>query len=261
MDEAGSAPPGDGVRLVADDVAMITRANVNCYLVDAAEGPVLVDAGLPGSRRLLAEALTMFGHRPRDLVAVLLTHAHFDHVGLCRELQHDHGVPVYVHDADAPLLRHPYRYAHQSARLRYPLRYPAAVPGLGRMVAAGALGVRGVAEHRGILDREAATRAFAPVFSPGHTLGHCALQYRASRGGSPVDVLFSGDALVTYDPYTGKRGPRLVARAATADADLGFRSLDQLARTQAELLLPGHGAPFEQGAPRAVQEALRAGID
>ncbi len=254
-------PPRDGVRLVTDDIAMITRANVNCYLVDAADGPVLVDAGLPGSWSLVRKALTRFGHRPGDLTAVLLTHAHFDHVGLCRTLQREHGVPVLVHDADAPLLRHPYRYAHESVRLKYPLRYPASLPGLARMVGAGALGVHGVDSDGDLSGSSGALGRFSSVFSPGHTFGHCALRYPSSQGGAPVDVLFTGDALVTYDPYTGKRGPRTVARAATADADLGFRSLDDLARTRAALLLPGHGAPDVRGAARAVSEARRVGVD
>ncbi|MEJ6488626.1 MBL fold metallo-hydrolase [Leucobacter sp. USCH14] len=255
------APPRDGVRLVTDDIAMMTRANTNCYLVNAAAGPVLIDAGLPGSRRLLDEALTMFGRRAGDIAAVLLTHAHFDHVGLCRSLHDEHAVPVYVHESDAALLRHPYRYAHESVRLKYPLRYPAALPGLIRMVAAGALGVRGIEPHYDLLAADEGSHPCTPVFSPGHTYGHCALRYASSRGGAPVEVLFTGDALVTYDPYTGKRGPRTVARAATADADLGFRSLDALARTRAQVLLPGHGAAYEHGAVRAVTEARRVGVD
>ena len=261
MGESPVTPPGDGVRLVTDDIAMMTRANTNCYLVNDAEGPVLIDAGWPGSRRLLDQALEMFGSRPGDIAAVLLTHAHFDHVGLCRKLHDEHAVPIYVHESDAALLRHPYRYAHESVRLKYPLRYPAALPGLTRMVAAGALGVRGIEQHRDLLAGGEDSRSFAPVFSPGHTFGHCALQYTSSRDGAPVEVLFTGDALVTYDPYTGKRGPRTVARAATADADLGFRSLDQLARTGAHVLLPGHGAAYEHGVTRAVTEARRVGVD
>jgi hypothetical protein len=37
--------------------------------------------------------------------------------------------------------------------------------------------------------------------------------------------VIAGDAIVTFDPYTGRSGPRIVARAATADAELALASL------------------------------------
>ena len=91
------------------------------------------------------------------------------------------------------------------------------------------------------------------VFSPGHTWGHCALHVRDR------DVLFSGDALVTLDPYTARTGPRIIAGAATADSGLALRSLDALARTRAGIVLPGHGEPWAGGIRSAASEARAAG--
>ena len=65
------------------------------------------------------------------------------------------------------------------------------------------------------------------VFCPGHTLGHCALHI------PDRDALIAGDALVMLDPYTARRGPCIVARAATADSDRNMRSLDALVETGA----------------------------
>ena len=74
------------------------------------------------------------------------------------------------------------------------------------------------------------------------------------------DAVISGDALVTHDPYTDTRGPRIVARAATADSERALASLELLARTGAGTLLPGHGEPWTGGAKGAVQEARRVGV-
>jgi glyoxylase-like metal-dependent hydrolase (beta-lactamase superfamily II) len=92
------------------------------------------------------------------------------------------------------------------------------------------------------------------LFTPGHTLGHVAL-YLPER-----DVVISGDALVTHDPYTDTRGPRIVAQGATADSERALASLGLLADTGAGTLLPGHGEPWTGGAASAVQEARRAGV-
>jgi glyoxylase-like metal-dependent hydrolase (beta-lactamase superfamily II) len=93
------------------------------------------------------------------------------------------------------------------------------------------------------------------VFSPGHTYGHCALHL------PDRDVLLAGDAIVTLDPYTGKRGPRVVARAATAHSDRALASLDALAATGARTVLTGHGEPWAGGAEEAVRLARAAGVD
>ena len=91
------------------------------------------------------------------------------------------------------------------------------------------------------------------VYSPGHTLGHCAFHLPER------DTLIAGDALVTLDPYTGRRGPRLVARAATVDSERNLRSLDALAETGARNVLTGHGEPWSDGVEAAVTRARAAG--
>jgi glyoxylase-like metal-dependent hydrolase (beta-lactamase superfamily II) len=249
-------PFPEGLSAVADGVEMISHGGVNCYLVEGEGRPVLVDAGLPGSWPLLERALARRGLAPADLGGVYLTHAHFDHVGMCRRLLDEHRTQTHVHPLDEPLARHPYRYAHQSPRLRYPFRYPRAIPGLVRMTFAGALTVKGIRASADVQPDEVLpdTGGLVPVFTPGHTFGHCALLL------PDRNVVFSGDALVTYDPYTGRSGPRLVARAATADASAAMASLDALEETRAALVLPGHGAPYRRGVAEAVAAARSVGI-
>ncbi|MFJ6654296.1 MBL fold metallo-hydrolase [Microbacterium sp. NPDC091313] len=248
------ASSDDGVHPVTDGIVRITRAATNCYLVDTPDGPVLIDAGLPRMWSLLRDALDAVGLTPDQLVSVYLTHGHFDHVGMADRLVSDHHVPLHVHPDDVALARHPYRYAHERARTRYPFRFPAAVPALARMAMAGALGVHGVDAHGDVRPGVDVLGGLVPVFSPGHTRGHCGY-FLPSRS-----VLFSGDALVTYDPYTAAKGPRVVARAATADVAAARASLGALAATGARTVLPGHGTPFTDGVVSAVGLARQAPV-
>lgn len=232
---------------------MLERAKTNCYLVVVDSIIVLVDAGLPRTWPVLKEALSVIGASPDDIGAVVLTHGHFDHVGMCDRLITEHHVRVHVHDGDRPLARHPYRYAHEQARWKYPVQYPQSIPVLTRMAAAGALGVKGVSASGEVHAGVPLPAGLIPVASPGHTVGHHG--FLLERTG----VLFTGDAIVTFDPYTGKSGPRIVAGAATGDSAAALDALGGYADTEATLLLPGHGEPFTGSARRAVHLAREAG--
>lgn len=243
----------DDTSEVAPGIIRVNRAHTNSYLIVGDDGITLVDAGVPGAWRPLVAALRRLGREPRDLTALVLTHGHFDHVGTARRLRME-GVPVWVHAGDRRLARHPYRYAHEQPRIKYPFAYPRAIPVLWSMTAAGALWVRGVvATHLAAPGAPLPVPgAPIPIFTPGHTAGHIALHLPAR------DTVITGDALVTLDPYTGRTGPCIVADAATANHREALASLDLLAATGADLVLPGHGRPT-RSITAAAEAARRAG--
>ena len=74
---------------------------VAAYLVEAPDGITVIDAGLPGHWRDLQAELTAMGRSLDDIKGVVLTHGDSDHLGFAERLRADHGVPVYVHAADA----------------------------------------------------------------------------------------------------------------------------------------------------------------
>jgi glyoxylase-like metal-dependent hydrolase (beta-lactamase superfamily II) len=241
-------------RDVADGVHRIGEHFVNWYLVEEDGRLTVVDAGLPASWRSLLEALDGIGRSTGDVEALVLTHAHFDHIGFAERARVELGIPVWVHENDASLARRPWLYMSERSPLRYLDRRT--LPVVASFVRAGAprVGpVRGVRRFGdgGTLDVPGSPRV---LFTPGHTLGHVALHL------PDRDVAISGDALVTHDPYTDTRGPRIVARGATADSERALASLDRLAETGVGTLLPGHGEPWTGGAERAVREARRAGV-
>ena len=50
----------------------------NAYLWHDPDGLTLIDAGLPGSAPLIAEAIRQAGYQPADLRRLVLTHFHAD---------------------------------------------------------------------------------------------------------------------------------------------------------------------------------------
>jgi glyoxylase-like metal-dependent hydrolase (beta-lactamase superfamily II) len=240
---------------VAEGIHRIEDAYTNWYLVEDSGGLTIVDAGVPRSWDSLEDALKRLGRDSSDVAAVVLTHAHFDHVGFAERARTHLDVPVYVHENDVPLTRHPLQYGHERSRAYYFLTQPRAMPIVAALTKARAWwpdSLKSVTRYRdGSLPVPGSPRV---IPTPGHTLGHCALHL------PDRDVVIAGDAIVTLDPYTAKTGPRIVARAATADSERALATLDALAETGARTVLVGHGETWHGGAEAAVERARAAGV-
>ncbi|BBX66931.1 MBL fold metallo-hydrolase [Mycolicibacterium psychrotolerans] len=236
------------VTAVTDRVHFVETDLVNWTLVAGDSGAVLIDAGFPGSRDDVLWSLDRLGFGPADVQAILLTHAHIDHLGTAIWFARAHGTPVYCHGAE---VRHSRReYLEQAsprdvvARAWQPkyLRWSAAI------MRKGALTHEGIPTTQALTDEVAAGLPGAPlaIATPGHTGGHCSYL---------VDgVLVSGDALITDHPVASRPGPQLLPSIFNNDEEACLRSLDTLAAVEAEVMLPGHG-PLWRG---RVAEAIRA---
>jgi len=74
---------------------------VNSYLIEDAGAITFIYAGLRGHWKDLLRELEAMGRSPVDIRALLLTHGDADHLGFAERLRQEHGVPVFVGEADA----------------------------------------------------------------------------------------------------------------------------------------------------------------
>jgi len=81
---------------------VVGMIQANCYILGDEETrqAVVIDPG--GDTPVILRALQTRGLEP---VAVLATHAHFDHVEGLAGMKRATGAPVYIHRAELPLLR------------------------------------------------------------------------------------------------------------------------------------------------------------
>ena len=239
---------------VAEGIHWLEHAHVNVYFVEQDGRVMIIDAGLPGIWPRIRSALRELGFED-SVVALVLTHGHFDHVGVAARLRNQYRLPILVHPDDAYIAAHPYRYKHELNRFTVPLRNPGSLTILGRMTMAGALRVRGVTDTLPLVPGIAGNLPGTPeiIHVPGHTAGHIALHFPDRH------TLVVGDAFVTLNPYTGVKGPQIVSGAATANSPQALDSLDRIAALPADKVLTGHGEPWLSSPADAVAIAKRIG--
>jgi glyoxylase-like metal-dependent hydrolase (beta-lactamase superfamily II) len=234
----------DGPTRIADGVYRLGTTFVNFYLVEEDGRFTVVDAGVPGYFDQVPAALAELGHPLQAIEAVVLTHAHPDHVGIAERLRTEAQARVYVHEADAQMART--AKAPPPTGIVKHLWRPTTLRLLAHFATNGVTTPR-IADVATYTDGDVLDVPGRPrvVATPGHTYGHCAL---ALDG-----LLFTGDALCGRNPLTGREGPQLMPSAFNTSTEQAFASLDRLAGVDAEQLLFGHGEPWTQGTAAAVE--------
>ena len=89
-------------------VEIIDVGGVNCYLLEADDGFVLIDTGFSTKRMFLDEvlkkALNKPGEVPKKLKLVILTHGDSDHAGNCKFLRENYGAKIAMHFEDSKMV-------------------------------------------------------------------------------------------------------------------------------------------------------------
>lgn len=243
------------MRQVADGVYRLGAELVNWYVIEEGGKLTVVDAGNPDMYDQLPAAAAALDGNIGDVEAVVLTHAHADHLGSSKEIKETSGADVRVHHRDVPLARGKAKRQAERAMWRDLYR-----PYLWKVLwffVRGGSGIKAppVQELAPFDDGETLDVPGRPrvIHTPGHTDGSCCLLLEDRK------LVFTGDAMVTLSLTTGARGPRIPPGSFNQDSPKSLESLGNLVGTGAELILPGHGEPWRGDVAEAVRQARAVG--
>ena len=240
---------GSGIRRLGNN------GFINVYLIEEAGAVTIVDTGAPGyyGRELPAE-LEAMGRTLADVSAVVLTHAHSDHLGFAERIRRERHIPVRVHEADAALARGEVKPQRDpNAPGIRAIRPIALLQFLVYGMRTGALRVPPVVEVSTFGDGATLDVPGTPrvILVPGHSAGSAVLVVKSR------DAIFVGDAFATRNVLSGSQGPQLAPFGG--DLRQAFDELTRLDGIEAPLVLPGHGAPWTSGLAAALAEVRKRG--
>ena len=252
---------GDGTRQIAHDIAYERLIFVNVVFVGVPHTGdrqwVLVDAGLPGTAGTIEKAAEKrFGHGARPS-AIILTHGHFDHVGVLKDLAEKWDAPIYAHPLELPYL---------DGRASYPPADPSVGGGL--MSTLSPLYPRGpidVSQWLSPLPDDGTVPGMPGwrwIHTPGHAFGHVSLWREDDRS------LIVGDAFVTTKQESAyeaniAQSPEIHGppQYFTPDWVSAKQSVETLAALEPKLVITGHGHALKDHEMRDALHTLANGFD
>jgi glyoxylase-like metal-dependent hydrolase (beta-lactamase superfamily II) len=216
------------LKQIFPSVSQLTLGPVNVFFIKDGDELVVVDTGYEKSEAQILAAVEALGYRATAVRNIVITHCHPDHAGSLAALQAATGAAVWMHHADAEVVR---------GRAEMVLSTPA--PGLLNQILYRVF-IKGVAAYvpPAVVAHEVADGQLLPlagglraIHAPGHSAGHMAFLLERDGG-----LLFTADACsnmgflnlsIVYDDL------------ATAK-----RSLAKLAKVPCHTICFGHGQPL-----------------
>lgn len=215
-------------------VYALALGSVNAFIIRDDDGLTLIDTGSPGDDQRILIGVQELGCAPGDIRRIVLTHGHPDHAGSLAALVEASGAPVWMHRADAEVVRG-----------QQPLRPTRPGPGLvnwflyNRIIRNSTATITPVRVENEVADGDllpigGGLRAY---HAPGHSAGHLAFLLERDGG-----LLFAGD--------TCRNMPRMYYSIGYEDLAVGRRSLARLAALRFAAVCFGHGRALSGSAAR-----------
>ncbi|MHC9417197.1 subclass B3 metallo-beta-lactamase [Sphingomonas citri] len=196
-------------------ITYVGTRGLGAYLIRTSAGAILVDATMAENVPAIERNIRSLGLKLSDVKLILVSHAHFDHVGGLERMRHDTGARVLAGSGDVAALRSGTPPGETSYGVH---RFPAVTR------------VSPVADGERVRLGDVTLRAVA---TPGHSPGCTSWTMRVVDHGRAREVVFAGSMTVAGNRLIGNRRYPAIVRDYRA-------TFDRIERLHADVVLPMH---------------------
>ncbi len=90
---------------IAGNLYYVGTYDLASYLIVTNKGNILINTGLADSLPIIKNNIKKLGFKYQDTKILLLTQAHYDHLGAMADIKKETGAKLYVDEADADVLK------------------------------------------------------------------------------------------------------------------------------------------------------------
>lgn len=240
---ATSIASGTGIE-VLPDLYQFTVQIVNIVMVGDPkkdEDFVLVDAGMPKSKKLIKRAIEERFGEDSQPKAIILTHGHFDHVGALIELVERWNVPVYAHELEIPYLTGQKQYPEPDSTVEGGL--------VSKMSPIFPNDPINLGDNVNVLPADGTVPElpeFKWIHTSGHSPGQVALFREKDRALIAADTFVTVKQEYLYRVITQEKEISGPPRYFTTDWKAAKKSVEKLAQLHPSVAVTGHGLPMAE---------------
>ncbi len=192
---------------VLKNIHLVEETTANVYIIALGDKLLIVDAGLPGMEKRVLKYIDDHGLRDVEEKLIVITHAHYDHVGGLRRLKEELGARVACHRDEAPYVRgekYIGHYRHEPVDVDILLKHDDT-----------------------LYDR------FKVIHVPGHTPGSICLLDQELRALFPGDLVYEENG-VLYE----------IPSQYSLDPSANREQIRKMLEYEFKHVLPSHGKPI-----------------
>ena len=241
---------------IIGNIYYVGTVELAVMLVATPEGHILIDGGMPESVPQIEKNIAALGFKLSDVKYLLLTHAHFDHMGGLAQLKRDSGAQLVVSVGDTPYVEQGYKDFGRTAFVKVPPAHVDRQIGDGETIELGGV-------------------TLTAHLTPGITPGCTSWTMPVTENGVRHEVIFYGSTTLGGNPLVNNtRYPQIVAdyrhsfallKAIKADVFLAphagfFNAQRKAAQAKAgepnPFVVPGELQHFVEGTQRSFEAEL-----
>ncbi|MEC3875041.1 subclass B3 metallo-beta-lactamase [Chryseobacterium salviniae] len=207
---------------IAGNLYYVGTYDLASYLIVTGKGNIIINTGLADSLPIIKKNIQKLGFKYQDTKILLLTQAHYDHLGAMADLKKETGAKLYVDAADAEVLKSGGKTDYEMGK--YGVTFKPVTPDYN-------------VKDKDIVKLGSTTLTM--LHHPGHTKGSCSFVFETKDHKRNYRVLIANMPTIIIDKKFSE-----VAAYANIEKDYQY-TLNEMKKVDFDIWVASHAGQFD----------------